>query len=136
MDQNKVNMFLMSNSEYFSEEAMVSIRDRLLALPDEAFTQISTLQFKSPVVTLVISLFVGGLGIDRFFVGDVGLGVLKLLTCGGCGIWTIIDWFMIMGITREKNMLKLMNMINMLGSGGYKQYTYSNPNENNQTFNG
>lgn len=56
---------------------------------------------------LIVSLLGGSLGIDRFMLGDTGLGVGKLLTCGGLGIWTIIDWFMIMGATREKNVEKL-----------------------------
>jgi TM2 domain-containing membrane protein YozV len=47
------------------------------------------------------------MGIDRFMIGDVGLGIGKLLTCGGLGIWTIIDWFMIQKSTREKNMQKI-----------------------------
>ena len=45
------------------------------------------------------------------FVGDTGAGILKLLTCGGCGIWAIIDWFIIMGTTREKNFNRLMSII-------------------------
>lgn len=36
--------------------------------------------------------FLGSLGIDRFMRGQVGLGVLKLVTCGGCGVWALIDW--------------------------------------------
>jgi TM2 domain-containing membrane protein YozV len=36
--------------------------------------------------------FFGNLGIDRFMRGQVGLGILKLITCGGCGVWTLIDW--------------------------------------------
>ena len=43
----------------------------------------------------------GYLGIDRFLIGDTGLGIAKLLTCGGLGVWTIIDWFLIMGATSE-----------------------------------
>ena len=41
--------------------------------------------------TLLISFFVGSLGIDRFYLGYTGLGVLKLITVGGCGIWWLID---------------------------------------------
>ena len=66
---------------------------------------------KDPVTTLILSLLVGGLGIDRFYIGDTGLGIAKLLTCGGCGIWTIVDYFLIMKRTKEKNFEKLMSLI-------------------------
>ena len=56
---------------------------------------------------LIISILIGGLGIDRFILGQTGLGVAKLLTCGGLGVWTIIDWFLIMGETRNVNLQKL-----------------------------
>jgi TM2 domain-containing membrane protein YozV len=46
---------------------------------------------KEWLVALLLSVFVGGLGIDRFYVGHIGLGVLKLITCGGFGIWALID---------------------------------------------
>ncbi len=40
---------------------------------------------------------------DRFYIGDVGLGVAKLLTLGGAGIWQIVDWFLIRNATAAKN---------------------------------
>lgn len=50
---------------------------------------------KEWLTALLISLFVGGLGIDRFYLGYTGLGVAKLLTCGGLGIWSLIDLVLI-----------------------------------------
>jgi len=46
---------------------------------------------KSKSTTLIISIFLGELGIDRFYLGYTGLGILKLITVGGFGIWWLID---------------------------------------------
>lgn len=40
----------------------------------------------------VFNFLLGGLGIDRFMRGQIGLGVVKLLTGGGCGVWALVDW--------------------------------------------
>ena len=40
---------------------------------------------------LLLSIFLGELGVDRFYVGKIGTGILKLITIGGCGIWWLID---------------------------------------------
>lgn len=50
---------------------------------------------KDWLTALLISFFLGGLGIDRFYLGYTGLGVVKLLTAGGCGIWALIDFILI-----------------------------------------
>ena len=111
MDAQKVDMFIMTNGKYFESHQVGQIRDRLISLDDSKWGYIQTLQFKDPTVSLIVSLLGGSLGIDRFLIGDTGLGVGKLLTCGGLGIWAIIDWFIIMGATREKNMLKLQQAL-------------------------
>ncbi len=43
------------------------------------------------LIALLLSIFLGSLGVDRFYVGKVGTGILKLLSFGGLGVWTIID---------------------------------------------
>ena len=106
MDANKVDMFMMSNSKFFEGHNLHAIRERLLALDDEKGPMIQMVQFKDPTTALLISIFAGAYGIDRFYIGDTGMGVGKLLTCGGLGIWAIVDWFLIQGATKEKNLEK------------------------------
>jgi TM2 domain-containing membrane protein YozV len=50
---------------------------------------------KSFTTALLLSFFLGSLGVDRFYLGYTGLGVAKLLTFGGCGVWSLIDFIMI-----------------------------------------
>ena len=50
---------------------------------------------KSKTVALILSILVGELGVDRFYLGYVGLGILKLVTVGGFGIWWLIDVILI-----------------------------------------
>ncbi len=50
---------------------------------------------KDWLVTLLLCFFVGYLGIHRFYVGKTGTGIVQLLTLGGCGIWALIDFIVI-----------------------------------------
>lgn len=111
MDAQKVDMFIMTNGKYFHSHEVAELRDQLLHTDDSKWPVIQTLQFKDPTTILIVSLLAGNLGIDRFMLGDTGLGIGKLLTCGGLGIWAVIDWFKIMGATREKNMIKLQDAL-------------------------
>ncbi|MCL2546239.1 MAG: TM2 domain-containing protein [Oscillospiraceae bacterium] len=111
MDQQKVDMYIMTNQKYFPAEKIMYLKEKLLAMPEEKFTLISTVELKDPTTLLLVSIFLGSLGIDRFMLGDTGMGVLKLLTWGVCGILTIIDWFTISKKTKELNFNNLTAVI-------------------------
>ncbi|MBV1850304.1 TM2 domain-containing protein [Catellatospora tritici] len=51
---------------------------------------------KSWLVTVLLCFFLGVLGVHRFYVGKVGTGILQLITFGGLGVWTFIDFIMIL----------------------------------------
>ena len=88
MESSKVDMFILINNKFFEGHHVAQIRDRMLEIDDSNWPVIQTLQFKDPTTMLLLSLLGGSLGIDRFMLGDTGLGVGKLLTCGGFGICT------------------------------------------------
>lgn len=111
MDSQKVDLFFMTNNKFFESYQVPHIRQKLLNADESKWDIIQTLQFKDPTTCLIISILGGSLGIDRFYLGDTGLGVAKLITCGGLGIWTIIDLFLIMGAAREKNISKLQQVL-------------------------
>ncbi len=110
MTESEVNMFLAGNAKMFEPTMLHAIKSSLLTQPESKTMTIQYTPFKDPVVSLIISLFLGSLGIDRFYLGNVGLGVLKLITFGGVGIWTFIDWFLIMGATRKVNTDKILQI--------------------------
>lgn len=111
MEQQKVDMFLMSYGKYFEGNQLMLLRDKMTNLDDSKFIQLQAANLKDPTTLLIVSIIGGHFGIDRFLLGEVGLGIAKLLTCGGLGIWTMVDWFLIMGRTREINMQRVQNVL-------------------------
>lgn len=111
VDKQKVDMFIMTNQKYFPSEKIMFLKEKLYHLPEEKFTMISCLELKDPTTLLLISLFLGQFGVDRFMLKETGMGVLKLLTGGVCGVLTIIDWFSVQKKTKELNFNNFMLML-------------------------
>lgn len=111
MDQNKVDMYVMTNQKYFPAEKIMYLKEKLAAMDESKFTMVSTVELKDPTTILLVSIFLGALGIDRFMLGDTGMGILKLLTGGCCGILTIIDWFTVSKKTKELNFNNIMTVL-------------------------
>lgn len=101
----------MTQGKYFEGYQLAAISQQLVKMDDAKFVLLQAANLKDPTTTLIISIVGGNLGIDRFFIGDTGLGIAKLLTCGGLGIWAIVDWFLIQGRTRELNMERLQRVL-------------------------
>ena len=111
MDRTKIDLYLTTNAKYFEPTVIPIIRQKLEQANDSTFLSLQALELKDPTTILLISIFLGSLGIDRFMIGDTGTGVLKLLTGGLCGILTIIDWFTISKKTKQKNFATISMII-------------------------
>lgn len=109
MENQQANQLIMMYGNMFPAECLNSVRSQLETM-DYAIATVQLMQLKDPTIALILSVLLGYFGVDRFYIGDIGMGVGKLLTCGGLYVWTIVDMFLIMDATREKNYSALMGM--------------------------
>lgn len=92
---------------YIPEENLPMVVEALKKMPEDKLTTINMIEFKKPYVTALLAGFIGSYGIDRFYLGQAGLGIVKLITCGGLLIWSLIDFFMFDSNCRKVNYQKL-----------------------------
>ena len=111
MTQDRIDMYIMTNQKYLPAEKIVFIKQKLLEADESKFQLVSAVEFKDPTTILLVSIFLGSLGIDRFMLGETGMGILKLLTLGCCGVLTIIDWFSVQKKAKEINYNNLMLVV-------------------------
>lgn len=111
VDRHKVDMYIMSNQKYFPANKIMFLKEKLYSIDESKFSMLSAIELKDPTTILIVSLFLGGLGVDRFMLKDTGMGILKLLTCGCCGILTLIDWFSVQNKTKDMNFNEVMLML-------------------------
>ena len=77
MTQEKLDMYLMTNQKYLPADKAVFLKETLKKIDDSKFTMVSAVEFKDPTTLLLVSIFLGALGIDRFMLGDTGMGILR-----------------------------------------------------------
>ena len=109
MTHQDVDLFLAAHGQDFPHGTLSTVRERLLAIDNPQTVYQATSNVKSPYVALILSFLFGTLGVDRFYLGQVLLGLLKLITCGGAGIWYVVDWFVIMGAARKRNLKRVLS---------------------------
>lgn len=97
METSRIDQFLLMNGSKFPPECIVEISEALKLTADDHAQVAVSYPYKDPTIAIILSVIIGSLGVDRFYVGDILLGILKLITAGGCGIWWFVDLFLIMG---------------------------------------
>ncbi len=112
LTEQQVEQLIAAYGERVPISCLSSLREMLQSTTmSYSEVQVVFMQMKDPIISLILSIIVGSLGIDRFYVGDIGLGIIKLITCGGLYIWWIVDMFLIMGKTRMRNYEQLTQVL-------------------------
>ncbi|MDR2835719.1 MAG: TM2 domain-containing protein [Bacteroidales bacterium] len=88
MDKSQVNMWLSMNAENFNLQDLTVIRGKLEQMEDDKLMFLQSASFQKPSTILLIAIL---LGWERFWLDDIGLGIVKIITCYGCLIWWLID---------------------------------------------
>jgi hypothetical protein len=105
MEQQKIDMFIGFNHENFNPQDLVTIKQKLEQLDDSKFYLIQGTTFQKPSMILLIAIL---LGWERFWLDDIGLGILKIITCYGCMIWWLVDIFTANDRAKKYNFKKFM----------------------------
>lgn len=108
MEKEKINQFIMVNGKFFPEMMIEDVKQKLESLDESKESMLMATEWKNPTVAFLFAFFLGGWGVDRFWLGETGLGVVKIITCAGAGIWGLIDLFTVMNRAKMYNYNKLM----------------------------
>ncbi len=111
MDSKQIELYLAANADKLPADQIANIKVALENADEVKTSKVQVLGLKSPSTILLFAIFLGAYGVDRFMLGETGLGVAKLLTCGGCGVWAIIDWFSAKNRARQYNYNKLQEAL-------------------------
>lgn len=88
--------------------AVLILQEKLEKLPEEKLSTLQFIQLKDPIVGLILGVCFGIFGVDRFYKGDIGLGIVKLLLCWATlGIWAAIDLFLVWKGIKQDNLTKI-----------------------------
>ena len=103
----KYSMVVANIIPNIPEEVIPGFWASLKDKEDSKLQTIGAVPMKSPATTALLACFLGSLGIDRFYLGQTGLGIVKLITGGGCGLWALIDFFTAYKRAKQANYEKL-----------------------------
>lgn len=108
MEKEKIDMFLGLNAENFEPQDLTIIKEKLEKIDDSKFYLVQSVSFQKPSTIFIIALV---FGCERFLLDEIGMGILKLLTCYGCGLWWLIDLFTAKSRAKKYNFKKLNEIL-------------------------
>ena len=111
MEKSKVDMFIGMNAENFHPQDLQVLSERLEYLPDEKYFFLIGIELQKPSTILLIAIL---LGWERFWLEDIGMGILKILTCYGCGIWWLVDIFSAKDRAKSFNFRKITKALSFI----------------------
>lgn len=125
MDSNAILMII---SDKIPSESLPLVQDKLENASEDKINSLAVLPLKSHIIGLILGLLFGGFGVDRFYKGDIGLGIAKLalyiiswltmiiyigfLLFLIVGIWVIVDLFLVWKGIKKDNLNKILNSLN------------------------
>ena len=103
-----VNGYIALNQKNLPKkyESLRKLESKLNAISEQQQGKVYDVKMKNPKVAFLLSIF----SLDRFYNGQPILGILKIITFGGLGIWAFIDLFLAAKKTREDNLQRLLDM--------------------------
>lgn len=93
-------------------DSVYMLRESLKSLEADKLSNLYMVQLKNPIIGLVLGIFVGVFGADRFYKGDIGIGIAKLLICWiTFGVWWLVDLFLVWQGIKRDNLAKINQAI-------------------------
>ncbi|NNI37662.1 TM2 domain-containing protein [Pasteurella multocida] len=115
MDQKQfAESYLLVNGNNFPNDKIFTLKEKLLAITEDQKLLVQLAGLKSPTTVLILSLFLGTLSIDRFYLGDIFLGILKIVSVLFFGIgfiWVLLDIYLCYQHAKHYNFEKIMSIL-------------------------
>lgn len=110
-DKSKVDFFMAANANKFDAGVLMEVRKTLSGMTDNQFMALQAVWFREPALIFAIAFICGW---ERFFLDDVLLGVLKIITLYGLGLWWLVDLFTAMSRAKKFNYNRFVQVTSLM----------------------
>ncbi len=108
---DKVNMWLISNKDKLPDDKMSTLKAAIDKVDDSKLNSLMMIELQNPMTIFILAWLAGWLSLDRFLLGSYGVGIARILTLHGLGVWWLVDLITAMKRTRMYNFNKVKNQL-------------------------